>query len=143
MLKIYLSSLNSPYFLLVYYHLILHKGVHGLHTDSEVIYTQAARERCYVNIGVLKICFLNYMFWNFWSKSLKNTCEESSFLVKLQALSLQLNKKWTSSQVFFKDFDQKFTNTFFTEHLLVTACVYTSLFTYILYFYLSVIVMFT
>ena len=83
--------------------------------------TQAASERCYVNIGVLRICVLIYIFRNFWSKSLKNTCEEVHFLLSCRLWSLQLNKKWTSSQVFFKDFDQKFTNTFFTEHLLVTA----------------------
>ena len=30
------------------------------------------------------------------------------FLVKLQERSMQLNCKWTSSRVFFKDFNQKF-----------------------------------
>ena len=42
---------------------------------------QAASERCYVNIGVLRICILNNIFRNFWSKSLKNTCEEVHFLL--------------------------------------------------------------
>ena len=43
--------------------------------------SQAASERCYVNIGVLRFCFLIYIFRNFWPKSLKNTCEEVHFLL--------------------------------------------------------------
>ena len=43
--------------------------------------TQAASERCYVNIGVLRFCSLNNIFRNFWSKSLKNTSEEVHFLL--------------------------------------------------------------
>ena len=39
------------------------------------------------------------VFWNLWSKPLKNTCEEVHFLVKLQALDLQL--KWSPSKVYF------------------------------------------
>ena len=36
---------------------------------------------------------------------MKNTCERVQFLVKLQAIALQLYLNWTLSQVFFKDFD--------------------------------------
>ena len=39
---------------------------------------------------------------------------------KLQTVSLQLYWKWTSSWVFFKDFDCKFQNTYFPEHLLTS-----------------------
>ena len=43
--------------------------------------TEAATERC----SVKKV------FVNFWSKSLKNTCEEVHFLLSCRLQSLQLN----------------------------------------------------
>ena len=47
--------------------------------NSSTLMTQAASGRCYVNIGVLRIRFLNSICRNVWSKSLKNTCEKVHF----------------------------------------------------------------
>ena len=45
------------------------------------------------------------------------------FLVKLQERSMQLNCKWTSSRVFFKDFNQKFISlTLWNSHFHNTKC---------------------
>ena len=51
----------------------------------------------------------------------KNTCVGVSFLIKLQALGLQLIKKDNLTHVFFSEFCEIFKNTFFTEHLRVAA----------------------
>ena len=56
------------------------------------------------------------VFWNLWSKPLKNTCEEVHFLIKLQVLDLQL--KWAPSKVFLKYFDHRSTWLLFRTHIV-------------------------
>ena len=53
----------------------------------------------------------------------KNTCVGVSFLIKLQALGLQLIKKDNLTHVFFSEFCEIFKNTFFTEHLRVAVSI--------------------
>ena len=58
----------------------------------------------------MEVFFKNYQ---------ENTCDRVSFLIKLQA-GLQLIKR-DMAQVFSCEFYEIFKNTFFTEHLRVTA----------------------
>ena len=71
----------------------------------------------------IKSCSGKRMFWLFW-QSWKNPWKDfrrSSLLVKLQARSQLFNKKWTQSQLFFKNFAWNFQNTFFREYIWVAA----------------------
>ena len=54
----------------------------------------------------------------------ENTCTRVSFLMKLQASGLQLYYKEALAQVFSCKFCEISKNTFFTEHLPMTATVY-------------------
>ena len=60
------------------------------------------------------------LFWYSWKNPLKDLWR-SSFLVRLQARSLLLYKKWAQSQLFLKNFAWNFQNTFFTEYSGVVA----------------------
>ena len=53
-------------------------SVSKLFADDTSMSTSSQRE-VLCNIGVLRICDLNNIFRNVWSKSKKNTCEEVNF----------------------------------------------------------------
>ena len=53
----------------------------------------------------------------------ENTCAGVSFLIKFQALGLQLIKKEARAQAFFCEFCKIYKNPSFKEHLLETASV--------------------
>ena len=59
------------------------------------------------------------VFLEILQNSLENTCARVSFLIKLQALACNDNKKETL--VFSCEFCKMFKNTFLTEHLRETA----------------------
>ena len=61
------------------------------------------------------------VFWEISENSQENICARISFLIKLQADACNHIKKETLTQVFFCEFYEISKNSFFTEHLWVTA----------------------
>ena len=57
----------------------------------------------------------------FLFSKIHNSCARVSFSIKLQAWALQLYLKETLAKVSFREFCEIFKNTFFAEHLRVTA----------------------
>ena len=64
------------------------------------------------------MCSIKKLFFKFLQNSQENTCDEVSFLLKLQATTLLKGLQYRCFPVNFVK------NTFFTEHLHVTASVY-------------------
>ena len=72
-------------------------------------HSEAANERCSDNRDVLKIAFLNLYVTKVLFKIFEKYLWMSLFLVKVAGLGREFYLKWTPSQVFFKEFIQKFT----------------------------------
>ena len=66
-------------------------------------------------------CFIKKGFLEILQNSQESTCATALFLIKLQALALQLYLKETVAQVFSYEFCEISKNTFFTEDLWATA----------------------
>ena len=66
-------------------------------------------------------CFIKKGFLEILQNSQESTCATALFLIKLQALALQLYLKETVAQVFSYEFCEISKNTFFTEYLWETA----------------------
>ena len=64
------------------------------------------------------------VFLEISQNSQENTCSRVSFLIKLQAEACSFIKKETLAHLFSCKFGEIFKNTFFTEHLRVTALVF-------------------
>ena len=69
--------------------------------------------------AVTRKCSIKKVFLETLQNSQENTCARVSFLIKLQALACNDNKKETL--VFSCEFCKMFKNTFLTEHLRETA----------------------
>ena len=63
------------------------------------------------------------VFLNILRNSQQNVCARVSFLIKLQAKTCNFIKKETLEHVFYCEFWDIFKNTFFAEHLWITASV--------------------
>ena len=70
------------------------------------------------------------MFLEILQNSQENTCTRVSFLIKLQTSGCNIMKKETLAQVFSCKFCKISTNTFFKEHLWVTASLFRHLQSY-------------
>ena len=69
--------------------------------------------------AVVQWCSLKKVFLKISQNSQENACARASFLIKLQAPDLQLQKKKTLSQVVSSEFCEIFKNTYFYKTLLV------------------------
>ena len=74
--------------------------------------SEAVNERCPGNRDALKIALLNLYVRKVLFKIFEKYLWMSLFLVKVAGLGQEFYQKWTSSQVFFKEFVQKNHNTY-------------------------------
>ena len=70
---------------------------------------------CFLKLteAVVPRCFVEKVFLEISQNSQENTCARVSFLIKLQALGLQLIKKESLAQLFSCEFCEISKNTFF------------------------------
>ena len=120
-----------------FYAFILYASLHG-HKGDDILLSVCD---CIISISVLLFLTLLYtsvylsteaatggvlqekVFLEISQNSLENTGVKVSFLIKLQVEACNFIKKETLAQVFSCEFCENSRNTFFTDHLWVTASV--------------------
>ena len=74
--------------------------------------------------AVVQRCSVKMVFLNISQNSQENTCARVSFLIKFEAEACNFIKKETLAQVLSCEFCEISGNTYFTEHLRATACIF-------------------